>query len=337
MEALTRGERMVSIFAFLLAHHSNRYTVTEIMNNMEIPEDDLRNVQRDMAALVKIPGKYIERVTEFGKVYYQACLPKADKLVFPEFSDTLLHLVFLKRIANIYPASASLVTNLTERIGCSLPKKTQDTLSQLSSALNNRILFMGTAPGFDEESAKNLYTILRAIHERRKVQLRYIDNWGKVTEKPRVPLMVVMHQGDIYIGCTSQSNPGATYALKLCRIESAKLTREQFVEDPKVLESLRARIRSGSFLLGEQTPKTEEVVISFEKQIWNTLKEKPYHPSMHIEDRGRDLRVTMKVEVNDLLKQWVMSYGNIAYVEKPKSLQKMILETARVLVAQYEK
>ena len=58
---------------------------------------------------------------------------------------------------------------------------------------------------------------------------------------------------------------------------------------------------------------------------------------MHVEDRGRDLRVTLKVEVNDLLKQWVMFFGNIAHVEKPKSLQKMILETAKDLVAQYDR
>ena len=100
MADLTRGERMVRIFVFLLAHYNNRYSVTEIMHNMEIPDGDLRSVQRDMLALIEIPGGYIERHTEYGKIYYQANVPKADKLVFPEFSDTLLHLVFLKRIAN---------------------------------------------------------------------------------------------------------------------------------------------------------------------------------------------------------------------------------------------
>lgn len=336
MENLTRGERMVRIFVFLLAHYNNRYSVTEIMHNMDIPEGELRSVQRDMLALIDIPGGYIERHTEYGKIYYQANVPKADKLVFPEFSDTLLHLVFLKRIANIYPASASLVTDLTAQISGNLPKKSQDTLSQLSSALSNRILFMGSAPGVDENSTKNLYTILRAIREHRKVQVQYTDNWGNVTDKPRVPLMVVVHQGDIYIGCVSQSHPGKTYALKLCRIESAKLTREQFVENPKDVESLRARIRSGALLLGEQSPKSEEVVIKFQKQIWNTLKERPYHQSMRIEERKSDLRVTMKVEVNEMLKQWVMFFGNIATVEKPQTLRSMILDTAKQFVQKYE-
>ena len=112
--------------------------------------------------------------------------------------------------------------------------------------------------------------------------------------------------------------------------------REQFVENPKDVESLRARIRSGGLLLGEQSPKSEEVVIKFQKQIWNTLKERPYHQSMRIEERKNDLRVTMKVEVNEMLKQWVMFFGNIATVEKPQILRTMILDTARQLVQKYE-
>ena len=195
---------------------------------------------------------------------------------------------------------------------------------------------MGSAPGVDEDSTKNLYTMLRAIREHRKVQVQYTDNWGNVTDKPRVPLTVVVHQGDIYIGCVSQSHPGSTYALKLCRIKSAKLTREQFVENPKDVESLRTRIRSGALLLGEQSPKSENVSILFKKQIWNTLKERPYHQSMRIEERKSYLRVTMKVEVNEMLKQWVMFFGNIATVEKPQILRTMILDTARQLVQKYE-
>jgi len=47
------------------------------------------------------------------------------------------------------------------------------------------------------------------------------------------------------------------------------------------------------------------------------------------------LRVTMKVEVNDMLKQWVMFFGNIATVEKPQHLRTMILDTAKQLVQKY--
>ena len=57
---------------------------------------------------------------------------------------------------------------------------------------------------------------------------------------------------------------------------------------------------------------------------------------MRIEERKNDLRVTMNVEVNDMLKQWVMFFGNIATAEKPQKLRNMILDTAKQLVQKYE-
>ena len=307
------------------------------MHHLDIPESDLRNVQRDMQALVNLEGGYIQRIIDSGKTYYQMALERANKLVFPDFGDMVLHFVFLQRIANLYPATASLIEDLTKRITQDLPAKQQDILKSYSKDLNGRILFMGTPPNYDENVSKNLPTILNAIRKKQKVQITYTDNWGTISTQPRIPLMVAISHGDIYIGCVSRHHPDKTYALKLQRIESVKLLKETFEENPKVVESLRKRIRSGSLLLGEQNPQEEKVVIYFPKYAKNFLKERPYHRSMKMEDApGDEIRVTMKVEVNDLLKQWVMYYGNIATVEQPKKLKQMVLETAKALVQKYE-
>ncbi len=338
MENPGRGERMVRIFVYLMAHYNNRYSVTDIMQHLDIPASELRSVQRDMQALTNLESRYIQRITDGGKTYYQAALERANKLVFPEFGDMVLHFVFLQRIANLYPATASLIDDLTRRITQDLPAKQQDILKSYSKELNGRILFMGTPPNYDEDVSKNLPTILNAIRQKRKVQIKYTDNWGTPSDKPRVPLMVAISHGDIYIGCVSQHHPDKIYALKLQRIESVKLLKETFDEDPKVVESLRKRIRTGSLLLGDQNPQEEKVVIYFPKYAKNFLKERPYHRSMEMEDApGDEIRVTMKVEVNELLKQWIMYYGNIATVQQPKKLRQMILETAKKLVEKYEK
>ena len=338
MENPGRGERMVRIFVYLMAHYNNRYSVTDIMQHLDIPASELRSVQRDMQALTNLESRYIQRITDSGKTYYQAALERANKLVFPEFGDMVLHFVFLQRIANLYPATASLIDDLTRRITQDLPAKQQDILKSYSKELSGRILFMGTPPNYDEDVSKHLPTILNAIRQKRKVQIKYTDNWGTPSDKPRVPLMIAISHGDIYIGCVSQHHPDKTYALKLQRIESVKLLKETFEEDSKVVESLRKRIRTGSLLLGEQNPQEEKVVIYFPKYAKNFLKERPYHRSMEMEDApGDEIRVTMKVEVNELLKQWIMYYGNIATVEQPKKLRQMILETAKQLVEKYEK
>jgi predicted DNA-binding transcriptional regulator YafY len=332
-----RGERMVRIFVYLMAHYNNRYSVADIMRHLDIPESDLRSVQRDMQDLADIEGGYIRRFTENGKTYYQVALERADKLVFPEFGDTLLHFMFLQRIANIYPAASSLIEDITKRITQDLPAREQATLAGYSKELNGRILFMGTPPGFDENVGKNLPIILEAIRRKQKLQIAYTDNRGNRSDKPRVPLMLAIYQGEIYIGCVSQHFPDSTYALKLRRIESIKPLHEHFVEDPQVVEALRKRIRTGALFSGDQTPQAERIAIRFPAYAKNFLQERPYHPSMKIRELEDDhLQVTMTVAVNDLLKQWVMYYGPIAEVQKPAKLRQMVLDTAKELVGMYE-
>lgn len=338
MAEQTRGERMIRIFVYLMAHYNNRYSVADIMGNLNIREEDLRSVQRDMQALIDIEGGYVKRTVESGKTYYQVALERANKLVFPEFGDTLLHFMFLQRIANIYPAISNLIENLTERITQDLPAREQSTLAHYAKELNGRILFIGTPPSVDENVGKNLPVILDAIRKKQKVQITYTDNWGALTNKQRIPLIVAINHGEIYIGCVSQHHPDKTYALKLRRIQSVKLLREQFVEDPKVVEILRRRIRSGTLLSGDQDQPCEKVVIYFPGYAKNFLQERPYHPSMKIKELAcGDLHVTMNVAVNGLLKQWVMYYGSIAEVLKPAKLRQMILDSAKELVGLYER
>ena len=333
-----RGERMIQIFVYMMAHYNNRYSVADIMQHLDIREDDLRNVQRDMQALSNIGGGYINRIVESGKIYYKVALERANKLIFPEFGDTLLHFMFLQRIANIYPATSNLIEDLTKRITQDLPAKEQSTLAYYAKELNGRILFMGTPPSVDENVGKNLPIILDAIRKKQKVQIAYTDNWGNTTNKPRIPLMIAINQGEIYIGCVSQHHPDKTYALKLRRIQSVKLLREQFVEDPKVVETLRKRIRTGTLLSGDQEQQEEKVVIYFPGYAKNFLQERPYHPSMKIKElECGDIHVTMKVAVNELLKQWVMYYGSIAEVLKPAKLRQMVLDSAKDLVKLYER
>lgn len=336
MAEQTRGERMIRIFVYLMAHYKNHYTVADIMRQLDIPEGDLRSVQRDMQALTDIEGDYVRRFVDGGRVYFQVSFGKAGKFFFPEFDDTVLHFVFLQRIANLYPAISGLIEDITQKIIQSLPAKQQETLAWYAKELNGRILFMGTPPDFDEDAGKTLPTILEAIRKKQKVQIAYIDNWGIRTDKPRIPLMVAIHQGEIYVGCVSQRYPDKTYALKLRRIKSAKLLRERFTESPNVIDILRKRILSGAFLSDEQNPYVEKVVIHFPGYAKYFLQERPFHPSMKIKElKNGDLQATMNVAVNDLLKQWVLHYGPIAKVQRPAKLRQMLLDSARELVKLY--
>ena len=338
MPEITRGERTVQLFAHLISNPDKSYSISDLMEVLQIPKGERRNVQRDMSCLVSINnGAYIQTHGKGRSFVYQSAIKTADRLLFPEFENTMLHFVFLQRIANIYPATSELISKLLERINDTLPDSERRALEQVSKDLNTKILFMGTPPNFEEDASNKLKTILRAIHDHRKILVEYAFP-EKTEKKLRVPLMIIIYQNEIYIGCESQSHPGKTYVLKFRRIKNIELTQETFQENPKAIEMLRKRVQLGSAILGTQDPQAEDVEIIFAPSAKFYLDEKPFHRSMKVEElKSGQLRVTMKVDVNELLYRWVLSYADSAEVVKPISLRNRLRDFSGFLYSTYSR
>lgn len=338
MANITRGERTVQLFALLISNPSKSYTINDLMAALEIPEKERRNVQRDMNFLASINGGAYIRVSGDRRAFlYKSAIKSADNLLFPNFENTILHFVFLQRIANMYPAASETVTDLLEKIQKSLPASEKKSVEQLADDLNTRILFAGTPPMFEEDSSEKLKTILRAIHERRKISVSSVSDTGN---KPhvRIPLMVIIYQNEIYIGCESQTHPGDTYTLKFRRIKSVELTKETFQDNPKTLEKLRKRIQLGSAIFGPQDPKAEDIEIVFRGDAQRYLEEKPFQRSMKVNKmQNGQLLVTMKALNDELLFRWVLGYADSAEVIKPISLRNRLREFSYFLESTYRK
>ena len=237
MADMTRGERTVQLFAKVISNPGKKFTVTDLMNAFNIPDEERRNVQRDMRFLSEMDGgRYITVENEGRTSVYRSALPNAERLLFPNFENTMLHFVFLKRIANIYPATSEIITQLLERIEKSLPDSEQKSLRQLAEELNTRILFMGTPPDFEEDSSEKIRIILQAIHDHRKIEVTYRDSGDSEKHSIRIPLMIIIYEDELYVGC--QRPDGMTYTLKFRRIQSVELTKETFQDNPKTLEML---------------------------------------------------------------------------------------------------
>jgi predicted DNA-binding transcriptional regulator YafY len=254
----------------------------------------------------------------------------------------MLHFVFLKRIANIYPATSETITQLLERIEKSLPNSEQKTLRHLGDELNSKILFMGTPPDFEEDSSEKLRIILQAIHEHRKIDVFYMGAttfMGPSTSErksTRIPLMIIVYQNEIYVACESEKVKGATYTLKFRRILQVKLSKETFVENPKVIDKLRRQVASGAAFMSEQEPHLEDIEIEFEWRVRNYLMENKFNQSMHMRVlRNAKILVTMKADVNQLLVNWITSYTTAARVIKPASLRNSLRDYAKYLLENY--
>lgn len=338
MADITRADRVIQLFAILISNPSKSYSISDLMEALEIPEKERRNVQRDMNLLTSVNGgTYIRVIGDQRAFRYQSAIKSADKLLFPNFENTVLHFVFLQRIANMYPAASETVTDLLEKIRKSLPASEKKAVEQLAQDLNSRILFAGTPPMFEEDSSEKIKIILRAIHERRKILVTYISETGNIPHI-RIPLMVILYQGEIYIGCESQTRPGDTYTLKFRRIQKVELTKETFQDNPKTLEMLRKRVQLGSAIYGPQDPKAEDVEIVFNGSARHYLEERPFQRSMKMEKlRDGHLLVTMKALNDELLFRWVLSYADSAEVIKPIALRKKLREFSYFLDSTYRR
>ena len=332
----TRGERTVQLFAKVISNPTKQFTINDLIDSLDIPENEKRNVQRDMRFLSEMDGgRYIQTECVGRTYYYKSALQNADRRLFPNFENTMLHFVFLRRIANIYPATSEIISQLLERIESSLPTREKNSLKQLGDELNNKILFMGTPPNFEEDSSEKIRVILQAIHDHRKIEVEYLtENSSK--HSTRIPLMIIIYQNDLYVGCESAKHVGDTYTLKFRRIKNAKLTKETFIENPKTIEKLRKQVASGAAFLSEQEPKLQDIEIEFESRAKLYLEENPFNRSMRIsQTKDGKIVVKMKAENNQLLFNWVVSFANVAKVIKPAALRSKLNDFADYLKKMY--
>lgn len=243
MADTNRGERMVNIFIHLITHSKQKFSVSQLMTVLDIPESDRRNVQRDMQSLVDLPGQYVICEGSGAHKTYSTGLSPLDKLALPNFEEVMLQFAFLQRISGIYPRSASLIDMLIDKIRRNVPIKNREQIDEAYKAISSRVMFMGTPPDVDETADEKLKTILQAIRTHREIETEYEPTWTTRTISKRIPLMIILYQGEIYIGCVRHNNPEEVYAMKLCRIKSVKLLKDNFVENPTSMAMLRKKNR----------------------------------------------------------------------------------------------
>lgn len=332
MADVTRGERTVRLFAQVISNPTKKYSVADLMELLDIPESERRNVQRDMRFLSEMDAcRYIQQESVGRTYYYSSALQNADRLLFPNFENTMLHFVFLRRIANIYPATSEIITQLLERIEDSLPAREKKSIRQLGEELNSKILFMGTPPDFEADSSEKIRVILQAIHDHRKIEVEYITE-KSCKKSTRIPLMIIVYENDLYVGCESEKMVEHTYTLKFRRIKSVKLSKQTFVEKPLVVDKLRRQVVSGAAFMSGQEPKLENVEIEFDSHVKLFLEENPFNRSMRIYDgRGDKILVKLKAENNQMLFNWVVSFSDVARVIKPAALKQKLSEYADYL------
>ena len=331
-----RGERMVNILIHLITHPKQKFSISQLMTILDISENDRRNMQRDMQSLINLPGQYVICEGSGAHKTYSTGLSVLDKLALPNFEEVMLQFAFLQRISGIYPRSAMLIDMLIEKIRRNVPIKNREQIDEAYKDITTRVMFMGTPPDIDETADEKLRIILQAIRTHREIETDYEPTKKKTSPSKRIPLMMIVFQGEIYIGCVRHSDPKAVYAIKLCRIKSIKLLKETFVENPISLATLRQKI--DNLALFDKSSIPEKVELTFPTDKGQFIRERPYHRSMHVKEKNGLLHVTMNVCINAQLIQWILyNEFNDVTVVSPEYLKDEILRYGENIVRKYRK
>ena len=321
MAELTKNERLVQLLVELLNRPQNFFSVSQLLIALGLSESERRNVQRDMKLLLGLPNNLVICEGRGPNKKYRTGLNVLDKLTLPNFENVMLQFVFLQNIANIYPGTTDLIEELIVKIQRNLPSSQQGKIKEVYKDIHSRVFFIGGYRPIDESAGDKLQTILQAIRSRREICTSYTTSDGKTGEKNRIPVGIVLYQGEIYVACVRHNKPESVYSIKLNRINSVNSTNTAFVEKPETRCALENAVNDFS-LFNEQENHVERIVLTFPIDKKAFVEEYPYHQSMKIKVRKGLLHVTMDVNVTRQLKQWLLFHTeNGVEVLKPKQLR----------------
>ncbi|MGB9691111.1 MAG: helix-turn-helix transcriptional regulator [Candidatus Sumerlaeaceae bacterium] len=164
--------------------------------------------------------------------------------------------------------------------------------------------------------------LMRAIEERRKVQITYRDHEGRLS-KDRIiaPLKLFIASGHTYLRAFCYLR-GEKRNFRLSRLQGqVVMLREQFSE-----ELLRGIDKELDYALGGFHAKPELVVLAVDDMLASYLEENPLHVSQKIVRDKRFIKVELFVGLNETLFHKLLGFGEHIRVLEPAKLRLLLAE-----------
>lgn len=324
-----KGERQVQIIVYLLNHPERNFTVTQILDALNLPHEDRRNVQRDLQELTEQAGNMVTSEGTGAHKTYRLGQAIFNRFQLPDFNELILQFVFLQCVSNIYPGTGELISELVERAIHDLPIAEKEKEMFMFKELSSKVLYMGRTVTIDEDASEKLKTILDAIRTKRQITTVYDGR-----ESSRIPLALVMYQNFIYVACCRRNDPGAVYAIKLNRISKVKKERKGYSVPESTIKKLEKKVTDLDLFDDDDDPV--DVLVSFPLASKKFVEDDNFHHSAtYMVKKGR-LYLSMKVVCGTQLIQWVMRHCvNDIEVIKPASLRDIIHDYAEDMMKRH--
>jgi len=318
-----RNAQLIRQWAILKQIESNRWTtITDLADNHVV---STKTIRRDLAALMEAGFPlYDERYD--GKVYWRLNEEyKGLPLANLSLSETAALYFSKKLVVNLAaPPFSSDIASAFKKIEGALPERNIEFLDSLDSMISVR----ADAPKDLDEHKEIIRTLMEAIGEELKIQMRYYSVHSQKRKDYRVhPYRLMYFRGGMYLfGYVEEYQEIRTFAIE--RIESIEKSRESF-ERPADF-SVESYLES-SFGVIREDPFDVEIV--FGADISEYVRSRVWHPSQKCRelDGGR-IRMNLHVGGEFELVSWILSFGPSAKVIAPEKLRRRVeSELARAL------
>jgi len=177
--------------------------------------------------------------------------------------------------------------------------------------------------------ARHMEKILKAIHDRKLIRLKYHSIWqGETSERTVEPYHLRFH-GKWYLAgyCLTRKD----YRLfALPRIQSLELLKQTFT--PRDFQPAIVFGQSWGIIKGKKT----SVLLEFNAQTAPLIQETRWHPTQKLEpQKNGTLQMRLEVDGIDELLWWVLSFGSTVTVLEPEELRKRAKEEAKAIAKKY--
>lgn len=179
-----------------------------------------------------------------------------------------------------------------------------------------------------------IFNILhRAINERKVVEFDYKSPMNAAAKHKSIePHLMVMHHGRFYFFGTDTKTRNLT-PFAFPRVSNIKTTSQKFTAEPEKHPRDLLKYSFGSVI---STDAPEDVVLEFEAEVVERLKESIWHPNQKLEDlEGGRARLTLRLNSTLEIQPWILGWGAKVKVLAPAELVQSMATSTRKMAAQY--
>ena len=301
------------------------YTANELAQELQVSR---RTVFRDLNAmeLAQIPYFYDPEHQGY-RISRHFFLPPVN-LTLDEAMAILVLTGRLERESNVPLLSQA--ARASAKLWAMLPKPIREHLGGVIHRISVRLGPLATHEGMD----RYFDDLGKAIAGKSICEMEYDSFHEKKTIRARVhPLRLAFVSRAWYVLAWSVGDQ-AVRTYKLLRIKTLAVTKERFGASPEM--QLDEHFGNAWSMIPEG--KIYNVHLHFEPMVAGNVAEVQWHPTQRVE-WNEDKSAEFYVEVDGIkeIAWWILGYGDQVKVIQPAPLAKRVSETARRVVAIYEK